>query len=1827
MRPNFDKRLVNLSPEHSTPTSKRHKSLLVQRIGRPRKYDKSSVFNDVGNEDLLPKKEIHRSEKMAEKYVRRKIEDEISWRLEEGGDAVSVTKQVLAEVMALRKEEGQEPLPTPSTEMIFQKFAGGPEPGPVKGKSRGRRKRAPYWPSMAAHTIPIPKSLKKPGKGAQRPPQEADGILVSNVRKRRLPARLLESENEAGLSPLMKKRCRLIITDRVADIFCLPSVAAHSWPCIPPPSLKVRVSDGKEKRKPGRPRTPKDPATTLSEQEKATQPRFRYLPSIAAHSGVFLPLLLQPTKAPAKRKRAPKQPVERDAVPVALGSHSTDSQTPLPLQLRAVSEVGLAPVSSSLSHEGPYPGWIRFMSKYYDAELKSILRPHEGVFAGVTKPRRKRNCEPADFRPRNLKVIVFKCARLQQIEWFTTETECSKGVQSHVVARESPNRPFIQHILPSIPVQTPRTPIAEAPSQSQTPLNQSVKLPPFNPQPPLVELSHGIIGSVHPSMSPIAEGAMTDTIGSPRDFLPDEDRPPIMESLHPQVLQTTSSPIVQSSSASVGRVLPPFTEASDVATQESSCSVLDVAPHTTTLESGNNTSLTEGTPAPVKDKQILVLYPANESMENEPNTADDNEGNRDKQDDAQHPDASMIDVSVLAGQSQSSTTEKKSDRTLDLVGSSVSHESVSNQPSTFPGASAVQIVEDTNVGQQNPTLSDSSLLRSFLSLSREIEARKGDENLVQESRSSEHPPPESDRNSARGAFKRFTRNSGSVPLLRERVVMDIIRRCEGVFPGYKEMCRPFAAEWSKIGQEGTPEEKTIKNAIDALHGKRQLQKHIYVFDSKQGIRVKGTILTLPDVDVADPRVKDIRANIMAYYPRNYFPPALESLAESLNTNVGHSTFVGEKHPELSQMINLGKNKAAKATLAAMKAEEQRHLERDTGTGEQAEGEDTDSSLDMIHGPVMRVPIVQHRPPSHTKGKRLRGGRVERPAGSRNSSNAVADQESLPQPASHQLNRSTELTWLPKEYAFSEYNFEEERPTVLEPTVLLDTHRLHAPYGQRLRPPKPPRRKKIKSSTDLPSQVRSSPPYSSPYAAETSWDKTEPSVEDTQTTSSPSPKPPGADSQPTWPVTGPKTAVPSQTVEQTHGFQLRLKEAVVNFMDATHYFYQTTGTFSVGFSGLSPARPINKKVGTCWKPYSLGPRNIHLEFPAPRGPRKLLPKRPLGAEDTQFEKEVDASLEWELETAELQHIRFKVLTFVNYTFHHAHVTAAAVDAMMDSIKEIQMSSRKGRMYTRKIPQLNNARPKIGKSIFSVGAKNISHAAAEAFKRIDSRASLKRRRLTSLVENQGHDETTEVPLDENSRPSKLRRIRGPRGARLLGEEGESRLLTAVTLVRTLTGGLEKRIDWVLAAKAFGPDTSVMFIQGRWSYVLQKHKMMLPKMEDDFQELFVEAYQKGTIPAIDFDNLAEYDWKWLTEWTMKQLRTASKTQPDLPTDRAKFHDLYELKEAPDVDISDYYGINGSGTTIASRTSLISKKAYVHAAVKDQEGVPSQELEQFKAAKTWVRANVITPEDTYNPSLARDKLRILPTHTIDDALKQLLLDKVLTQENKGRLIPGRNYDISEQFISRLKKNILPEHFQRAVAYKLHIDQKFEAQEFVPYSPTADDGEMLAIINLLAHQRIKLVPVSIPTKKWGHLDGKYESRQMDKTRLNFQMELHPTPAYVLGNPLRPLPEPPSQHLEDLAAKIPLWYDIHDAFVPVVWEMALAAVMAILAVRPGVGAEEIAKAMRPAMEAWELEKVLEWMAEAKAATRVGSGYLLDEWWWLAFAGKEDKGKGKERAVD
>jgi len=511
----------------------------------------------------------------------------------------------------------------------------------------------------------------------------------------------------------------------------------------------------------------------------------------------------------------------------------------------------------------------------------------------------------------------------------------------------------------------------------------------------------------------------------------------------------------------------------------------------------------------------------------------------------------------------------------------------------------------------------------------------------------------------------------------------------------------------------------------------------------------------------------------------------------------------------------------------------------------------------------------------------------------------------------------------------------------------------------------------------------------------------------------------------------------------------------------------------------------------------------------------------------------------------------------------------------------------------------------------------------------------RRLTALSTDLAGlgDDTEQVAKELGTQfttPESIHRTRN-RDSNMSTKE-ETRLIVAVCVLRTVTGGLDQNIDWVLVATLFG-NYSMNFLTKRWASLLQKKRAMIEKLIGDFQDAFLVAYQKGEIPPINYDKLVEYDWGWLVDWAMKKVdMTVEIKAVDLPDTRDRLDRLYHLKEQ-EIEAGNrqegYYSLHNP---VYKRMELASSVANAIPAITPPKAKCADDIkiDKITLVKSWARAAALTPDEAWDHRVAKAKFRSLGNPLLEDkhgndpnvailvneAVEILKNDKVLMQKNKGRATPDRSYEPTDVFFSSLRKHVTAQQFLDAVAFKRFLDQEFSSGKTCIRSDyMANEGTLMCVTNLQAHGRIRLKGVGVPMNKFGFMDGGYETRKIPKEKFRFDMDIYPTSNYVYDSDNEVLQrlgniEPPRG---SKLGELPIWYGIGDELIEELWKKVLVAFSGIIALRAGSSIESLKKTFHPTLEEWEIWRLLEWGVEVGLFERlheVIGGWTTGEWWWL-----------------
>lgn len=138
--------------------------------------------------------------------------------------------------------------------------------------------------------------------------------------------------------------------------------------------------------------------------------------------------------------------------------------------------------------------------------------------------------------------------------------------------------------------------------------------------------------------------------------------------------------------------------------------------------------------------------------------------------------------------------------------------------------------------------------------------------------------------------KPVTISSGSISVIRKNIIMDIIRRCDGIYSGHKELQGPFIAAWARQSRSGTPDSKTIYTTFRSLVQSGKLRELKFSFQTPQGLMVTKSMITIISISPIDSRVAEMQKKMIACHPSAYIPEGAGILEEPRSLSVYPSRF-------------------------------------------------------------------------------------------------------------------------------------------------------------------------------------------------------------------------------------------------------------------------------------------------------------------------------------------------------------------------------------------------------------------------------------------------------------------------------------------------------------------------------------------------------------------------------------------------------------------------------------------------------------------------------------------------------------------------------------------------------------------------------------------------------------------------------------------------------------------------------------------------------------------------------------------------------------------------
>ncbi|KAI1453260.1 hypothetical protein F4805DRAFT_380399 [Annulohypoxylon moriforme] len=448
--------------------------------------------------------------------------------------------------------------------------------------------------------------------------------------------------------------------------------------------------------------------------------------------------------------------------------------------------------------------------------------------------------------------------------------------------------------------------------------------------------------------------------------------------------------------------------------------------------------------------------------------------------------------------------------------------------------------------------------------------------------------------------------------------------------------------------------------------------------------------------------------------------------------------------------------------------------------------------------------------------------------------------------------------------------------------------------------------------------------------------------------------------------------------------------------------------------------------------------------------------------------------------------------------------------------------------------------------------------------------------------------------------------------LGLNGETDLIAAFVVFKTLLGGVEKKVDIGLILKTF-PQYSHSFLRKFWPRVSKERKTYIDALTKKFQSSFIEAYETGEVKPLNYDDVDSYDWRSLVVWATK-LETHENV--NLPESRRALEETHWFEDQAN-EIRDWR--ETWFQSLASIYSRVEATASKPVTIPLSRGVTAEE-ELISRARSWVRSLCITPiTRSKMPEEIRAKLLKLIGRNEAEANK--LLKKVVDQltseriaaRSKGKIF-GQALRLHGVFAKQLDKAPTVEKFYQAVSFKALLDQAFRNNEeyVVPY--LANDGTIMAIINLQAHGRIHIESIGAPNIPFGFEPGNYDGRTFPKTYYHFNVKLLPTRAYMFDDDLPIIQqamrmEPPKEGPRD---EIPIWIDFFGNLNKGRWITYLGMMVLGMATKGPLTPETASVLMKPFVEPFEAKLIMDWTDRLGILQRLESdkSATVGEWWWL-----------------
>lgn len=380
------------------------------------------------------------------------------------------------------------------------------------------------------------------------------------------------------------------------------------------------------------------------------------------------------------------------------------------------------------------------------------------------------------------------------------------------------------------------------------------------------------------------------------------------------------------------------------------------------------------------------------------------------------------------------------------------------------------------------------------------------------------------------------------------------------------------------------------------------------------------------------------------------------------------------------------------------------------------------------------------------------------------------------------------------------------------------------------------------------------------------------------------------------------------------------------------------------------------------------------------------------------------------------------------------------------------------------------------------------------------------------------------------------------------------------------------------------------------------------------------------IDFEAPVHYDWRTLIKWAT---RISRQKNYHIPHSRELLSNRFSLITTTSAEEDWGERFFHAQSSIFSRFEAVTSEpgALRVDGIFDQ-GNDGSNVQKLDIARSWIKSLCCTSEAKYSVRKIKDKFLTLSgdgaersSLLLKEAIVQLTIQRVICRSKKTPL-GGRPYRLSEWYLSTLSRVAQRSKYQDAAAFKTQMDGIFRTGGIFEIPYTLNDGSMMALTNLNAAGKIKLVPQDIPNIPFGFEPGNYESRKYPKSYYHFRLSAKPTDLYQYNEDIAVLQAVARENLPSTTMKgeIPQWVDFFGKYDTRRWCDILGAFCFTYATKGPMAAKDVCNSLSPILDEFEARLIVEWGIKTNVLEEVmdGSSVTVGEWWWLAVPWQYDR---------